>query len=140
VGWESLSLAARRGRASNRADHRLIRIAPINSIGTIGAAEVVRKRRGSELDPMLADAFLQVYPDLFATFGDGTVWDQALEAEPRPHRLVPQSHLEELTVAFADFTDLKSTFTLGHSRAVGDLAENAAGCMGLTAAESQSAS
>ena len=113
----------------------LVRVAHVQSIakGTIGAAEVVRKRRGTEFDPALADAFLEVYRDLFATLADGSVWDQALEVEPRPHRLVPQSHLEELTLAFADFTDLKSTFTFGHSRAVGDLAEAAAGCIGLPA-------
>jgi len=117
----------------------LIRIAHVQSIskGLIGAAEVVRKRRGSELDPTLADAFLEVYPDLFATLSDGSVWDQALEAEPRPHRLVPQSHLEEVTLAFADFTDLKSTYTLGHSRAVGDLAEKAATGMGLPGPDRQ---
>ena len=111
----------------------LIRIAHIESLGkgAIGAAEVVRKRRGGELDPTLADAFLEVYPDLFATLGDGSAWDQALEAEPRPQRLVPQSHLEELTLAIADFSDIKSTFTLGHSRRVGDMAGAAATCLGL---------
>jgi HD-GYP domain-containing protein (c-di-GMP phosphodiesterase class II)/DNA-binding CsgD family transcriptional regulator len=117
----------------------LVRIAHIQSIGrgADAAAEVVRRRRGSELDPTFADAFLEVYPDLFATLGDGSVWDQTLEAEPRPHRLVPQSHLEELTLAFADFADIKSIFTLGHSRAVGGLAEAAASCMGLSAADRQ---
>jgi HD-GYP domain-containing protein (c-di-GMP phosphodiesterase class II) len=117
----------------------LIRVAHVHSIGRgeVGAAEVVRKRRGSELDPTLADAFLKVYPDLLASLGEGSVWDQALEAEPRPHRLVPQSRLEDLTLALADFVDIKSTFTLGHSRRVGDLAGAAASCLELALAEQQ---
>ena len=111
----------------------LIRIAHVHSIGRgpSEGAEVVRRRRGTELDPNLVDAFLKVYPDLFATLDEGSVWDRALEAEPRPHRLVPQSHLEDLTLAIADFSDIKSTFTLGHSRRVGDLAGAAATCLGL---------
>ena len=128
---EAISLIARLGH--------VIRVAHVHSIhrGPAAAAAVVRKRRGGELDPTLVDAFLKVYPDLFATIGEGSVWDQAMDAEPRPHRLVPQSHLEELTVAIADFADLKSTFTLGHSRRVGDLAEAAGACMGLESQDRQ---
>jgi HD-GYP domain-containing protein (c-di-GMP phosphodiesterase class II) len=117
----------------------LIRVAQIHALGRgpIGAGEVVQERRGGEFDPKLADAFLEVYPDLFAAIGEGSVWDRALDAEPRPHRLVAQSHLEELTLAIADFTDIKSPFTLGHSRRVGVLAEAAGGCLGLKAHDLQ---
>ncbi len=117
----------------------LIRVAQIHALGRgpAGAAEVVRKRRGGEFDPKLADAFLEIYPDLFASLSEGSVWDRTLDAEPRPHRLVPESHLEELTLAIADFTDIKSPFTLGHSRRVGALAEAAGGCQGLKARDLQ---
>ena len=112
----------------------LIRVAQIHALGRgpTGAAEVVQKRRGGEFDPALADAFLEVYPELFAGIGEGSIWDQALEAEPRPFRLVPQAHLDELTLAMADFIDIKSPYTLGHSRAVGALAAEAGRCRGLT--------
>jgi hypothetical protein len=30
--------------------------------------------------------------------------------------LVPQSHVDDLTLAIADFTDIKSPYTLGQSR------------------------
>ena len=117
----------------------LIRVAQVHSIdkGRAGAAEVVRKRRGNELDPKLADAFLQVHDEVFSVLGDGSVWDQALEAEPQPHRLIPQSQLEDLTLAFADFADIKSTFTLGHSRRVGELAGIGASCLALPPAEQE---
>ena len=117
----------------------LIRVAQIHSLGRgpANAAEVVRKRRGGEFDPQLADAFLEVYPDLFASLSKSSVWDQVLDAEPRPYRLVPESHLEELTLAIADFTDIKSPFTLGHSRRVGALAAAAGTCVGLHARDQQ---
>jgi HD-GYP domain-containing protein (c-di-GMP phosphodiesterase class II) len=117
----------------------LIRVAQIHAMGRgpVGAAEVIRKRRGSEFDPNLADAFLEVYHDLFSSIGDDSVWDQTLDAEPQPHRLVPQSHLEDLTLAFGDFTDIKSPFTLGHSRRVGALAAATGACLGLSASDRQ---
>ncbi len=117
----------------------LIRVAQIHALGRgpAGAAEVVRKRRGSEFDPKIADAFLDIYQELFASVSESSVWDQVLEAEPRPHRLVPESHVEELTLAIADFTDIKSPYTLGHSRQVGSLAETAGKCLGLKALDLQ---
>jgi HD-GYP domain-containing protein (c-di-GMP phosphodiesterase class II)/DNA-binding CsgD family transcriptional regulator len=117
----------------------LVRVAHVHSIrlGIAGAAGVIRKRRAGELDPVLTDVFLEVYTDLFATIGEGSVWDQALEAEPQPNRLVPQSHLAGLTLAIADFTDIKSTFTLGHSRRVGALAEAAGDCLAMEVGDRQ---
>jgi HD-GYP domain-containing protein (c-di-GMP phosphodiesterase class II) len=117
----------------------LIRVAQIHALisGPHGAAEVVRKRSGGEFDPALADAFLEVYPDLFAVLTEGSVWDQTLDAEPEPRRLVAQSHLDDLTLAIADFTDIKSPFTLGHSRRVGAMAESAGRCMGMKDTELQ---
>ncbi len=117
----------------------LIRVAQIHAVGEgpSGAAEVVSKRAGRELDPRLADAFLEVYPELFACLTDGSVWDQALDAEPQPHRLVPESRIEGLTLALADFTDIKTPYTLGHSRRVGALAEAAGSSMGLSSDDLQ---
>lgn len=103
--------------------------------GPAAAADVVRKRRGAEFDPRLADAFLEAYPELLGGITEASVWDQAMEAEPAPQRLVPQSHLDDVAVAVADFTDIKSPFTLGHSRQVGALAGRAGECMGLKTSE-----
>jgi HD-GYP domain-containing protein (c-di-GMP phosphodiesterase class II) len=105
--------------------------------GPAAAAQVVRKRKGGEFDPTLADAFVGICPELFRGLGEGSLWEQALEAEPQPHRLVPQAHLDEVTLTFADFTDIKSPFTLGHSRRVSQLAEVAGSTMGLPAKDLQ---
>jgi len=117
----------------------LVHAAQIYAIrgGPALAAEVVRERRGGEFDPQLADTFIDVCPELFAGISEGTVWEQALDAEPEPHRLVPQARLDEITLAIADFTDVKSPFTLGHSRRVSWLAETAGACLGLDADDLQ---
>ncbi len=115
----------------------LTRVAYAHTLGRgpVGAADVVRKRRGAEFDPVLADAFLETYSELFAGITEGSMWDQTMEAEPAPQRLVPQSHLDNLTLAIADFADIKSPLTLGHSRRVGMLAAKAGECLGLKTAE-----
>jgi HD-GYP domain-containing protein (c-di-GMP phosphodiesterase class II) len=118
----------------------IVHVAQIHSIagGPAAAAQVVRKRKGGEFDPTLADAFVAICPELFSRVGEGSVWDQALEAEPRPHRLVPQSHLDQVTLTIADFTDIKSPFTLGHSRQVSRLAEAAGTGLGVSEKDLQS--
>lgn len=106
--------------------------------GPGAAAQVVRKRRGGEFDPKLADAFVPICPELLSRVGAGSVWEQALDAEPGPHRLVPQAQLDEVTLAIADFTDIKSPFTLGHSRQVSRLAEASGASLGLSAKDQES--
>jgi len=139
--WDGKVFALPAGEGVSRISRitHLIRVAQIHALGggPSVAAEVVQKRSGGEFDPKLADAFLEIYPELFATLADGSIWDQALAAEPQPHRLVAQSHLEDLTLAIADFTDIKSPFTLGHSRRVAALAERAGRNMGLDANDLQ---
>src|SRR3954467_8130181 len=51
--------------------------------------------------------------------------DAALAAEPPPRASFPRTDLERFTAAFGDFTDLKSPWTLGHSRRVARLAGDA---------------
>ena len=118
----------------------LVHVAQVHSIvgGPGAAARVVRKRKGGEFDPTLADAFVAICPELFSRIGEGSVWDQALDAEPRPHRLVPQSHLDDVTLTIADFTDIKTPFTLGHSRHVSQVAEAAGTSLGMGEKDLQS--
>ena len=56
-----------------------------------------------------------------------------LHEEPRPHRLVED--VRAVAQVLADFADLKSTFTLGHSRRVAALARQAAEVLGLPGAD-----
>ena len=89
-------------------------------------------------DPAVANAFLSESDDLLDTIEAGSVWDAALDAEPEPRPWIAASRLDEVVRAFADFADLKSPYTLGHSSAVADLAESAIKELGATDSEATS--
>lgn len=54
-----------------------------------------------------------------------------IEAQPGLHRTLLDDELDAALEAFADFADLKSPYTLGHSRGVADLAAAAAPAYGI---------
>jgi response regulator RpfG family c-di-GMP phosphodiesterase/DNA-binding CsgD family transcriptional regulator len=107
-----------------------------HQVGGIDAADAtVRDRSGSEFDPELARLWLGSSHDLFGQIGRESVWDETLAEEPEPHLWVSPAHLDEVCRALADFVDLKSPFTAGHSPRVAALVENAASALGLDRAE-----
>jgi putative nucleotidyltransferase with HDIG domain len=103
--------------------------------GAEAAREVVRKRRGGQLDPRLADVFLAEARTILMPLAAPSVWEPFLAAEPEPVRPFSPAGLEATVGAFAAYVDLKSPFTLGHSTGVARLAEAAAAEAGLSAAE-----
>jgi len=120
--------------ATSRLVH-LVHVAQIyHQAGGVEVADaVVRQRSGTEFDPDLARLWLQNSHDLLPKLSLDSVWDQALNAEPEPHRRVGPSHVDEISRALADFVDLASPFTRGHSTHVAQLAEAAALNAGLGA-------
>jgi HD-GYP domain-containing protein (c-di-GMP phosphodiesterase class II) len=95
-------------------------------IGGLDACKAaVRARRGAAYDPAVADAFLGHAADIVAAVPAEPLWDAVLAAEPQPQLRVRGSRLDGLAHAFADFVDLKSPFTTGHSSGVAVLAETA---------------
>jgi len=99
--------------------------------GLDACREAIRKRRGHGYDPAVADAFLGAGGDIIDVLPEGSVWDAALAAEPEPQVRIPATQLDDLARAFADFADLKSPFTTGHSTGVAALAERAAAHAGI---------
>jgi HD-GYP domain-containing protein (c-di-GMP phosphodiesterase class II) len=91
------------------------------------ALDAVRRRRGSAYEPAVADAFLKAASEVLSSIESGSPWEAVLEQEPGSRPTVPETRLDSVLEAFADFVDLKSPFTVGHSRAVADLAAAAAG-------------
>ncbi len=89
------------------------------------ATEVLRARRGRAYDPDVVDAILDSGP-LEPLQGHPDVWAQVLDAEPLPAMRIDEDDLDGVLEVLADFTDLKSPYTRGHSRAVADLAADAA--------------
>lgn len=105
-------------------------------VGGLDACVVaVKKRRGAGYDPVVADAFLRDAAEIFAELADSTHHEAVLDAEPAPQVRIPASRLDSMARAFADFIDLKSPYTTGHSSGVADLAEGAARGAGSTDGE-----
>jgi HD-GYP domain-containing protein (c-di-GMP phosphodiesterase class II) len=101
--------------------------------GPGGGEQLVRTRRGGQFDPAVADAFLADPMGLVARRDGMSLWDAALAEAPDRDRPLTAPELDRMFVALGDFVDLKCPFTLGHSRAVADLAAQAAGHLGLEA-------
>lgn len=104
--------------------------------GRQAALEVVRERSGRELDPRLAATLLEHAPAILQPNDGHSVWEQFLQAEPLPWtRLASADDATRLAEVFADYSDLKSPFTLGHSRGVAALADRVAAAMDVAPAE-----
>ena len=99
------------------------------------ARRTVRGRAGSGLDPQVAAVLLSLGDQVYAGLDAPSVWEEALAAEPGPQPVIGEDQMDACLSAMADFADLKSMWTIGHSRGVADLAGAAAGAAGLGAAE-----
>jgi HD-GYP domain-containing protein (c-di-GMP phosphodiesterase class II) len=134
--WDGKGLpAGLRGEAISAAS-RAVAIARDAAVfhrlgGVDAAVEVVRARSGAAYDPVLAAVFCRGAADLTAE--PESLWDAALAAEPPPRRHLSDEGLDSTCRAIADFADIKSPWTLGHSIGVAELAEAAAWRLGLDA-------
>lgn len=105
-------------------------------VGGIDAAiRMLRSRSGTEFDPDLVE---------LCTRGDGALldgldrvdaWQQVVDGCAALDRPIPNSELTDVLNVFADYSDAKATWFLGHSRAVADLADAAAREYGLPAGQ-----
>jgi HD-GYP domain-containing protein (c-di-GMP phosphodiesterase class II) len=115
---------------------RLVTLADVVEVfqraeGTDAAIAVARERRGTQFDPQVVDIFAAEAASMFAGLDEVSNWDAVISAEPALERWVADAELEAALEAIADFTDVKSPYTIGHSRAVADLAGEAARIFGL---------
>jgi HD-GYP domain-containing protein (c-di-GMP phosphodiesterase class II) len=115
---------------------RLVTLADVVEVfhraGGIGAAiEVARQRRGTQFDPQVVDVFAAEAASLFAGLDEASSWDAVIAAEPALAVRLTDPEFEAALEAIADFADVKSPYTIGHSRGVADLAGEAARILGL---------
>jgi HD-GYP domain-containing protein (c-di-GMP phosphodiesterase class II) len=103
--------------------------------GVHGAREVVAARSGRHVDPELAARFVEDADAMLADALAPSLWDRVLEVEPRPVARVGASQQRAVAELLADFADLKSTWTLGHSRGVAERVVRGADVLGATAEE-----
>jgi HD-GYP domain-containing protein (c-di-GMP phosphodiesterase class II) len=119
-----------------RLTSRLVYLADVVAVfhrsgGVDAAVAVARERSGTHFDPALVDLFCRNAPKLLDGFDAGTSWETIIAAEPELGLLVPEKNLDDILEAVGDFTDLKSPYTIGHSRSVAELAAQAARIYGL---------
>jgi putative nucleotidyltransferase with HDIG domain len=125
IAGDEISFAARIAEPATQAVifHRLG--------GTEAALAMAERRSGGMFDPSAVEALRVVGPATLQRLDDDDPWVAVLDAEPQPARLVEAGRIREVAEAFADMADLKSTFTLGHSSQVAELAAGAAERLGL---------
>jgi HD-GYP domain-containing protein (c-di-GMP phosphodiesterase class II) len=82
----------------------------------------VQARSGLTYDPAVARTFLHYFDEILRAAETASPWTAVLEREPEPHPWVPETRMDATLEAFADFVDVKSPFTAGHSRGVAELA------------------
>ena len=95
------------------------------------ALDAVRERRGQTYDPALADLFVAHGRAWLDRLAATDPWDAVLALEPQPRRMLDGAALDEALTVAADFIDLKSPYTGGHSRRCAELAADAARRLGL---------
>ncbi len=94
--------------------------------GIQAAVEVARQRSGTQFDPSLVELVASQASLLFADLDLAATWDAIISAEPAPGPPLTSAQFDASLEAVGDFTDLKSPYTLGHTRAVAELATVAA--------------
>ena len=99
--------------------------------GTDAAVEVARRRAGGQFDPGLAEYVCANADALLGGLEDAESWDMAIAAEPALAGRMTELQLDSALSAVADFADLKSPYTTGHSRGVAERADAAARLAGL---------
>ena len=105
------------------------------SWGVESAVEVARRRRGSQFDPMLVDVFCRNAAAFVGGGTGATSWDEVIDSEPGLRPVLSEEEFDSSLEAIADFVDLKTPDTAGHSRAVAQVAAEAGRRSGLSVAE-----
>ena len=105
-----------------------------SAFATAGGPEMVvamaDRCAGTSLDPDMALLLRDHAPELFGRVAGVDAWEEVVAAEPRP-KLFTGEDLDRACQVMADYADLKSYGTLGHSRSVAEVAEAAAWRLGL---------
>ncbi len=104
-------------------------------LGKEAALATLRRRAGGMLDAHIVDCCCQHSELLVEAANGASLWEAVLAAEPSPARYLADERLDEALQTIADCVDLKSPYTLGHSRGVAELAAAAARRYGLPEAD-----
>jgi HD-GYP domain-containing protein (c-di-GMP phosphodiesterase class II) len=103
--------------------------------GVPAARALARGRAGKQFDPWLANIMATEAPAILSGLNAVATWDSVIGAEPALAVVLSGERFDDALAAIANFVDLKSPYTLGHARAVADLAAAAAAELALSEAE-----
>jgi HD-GYP domain-containing protein (c-di-GMP phosphodiesterase class II) len=103
--------------------------------GPAAAVALARQRGGGQFDPDLTARLCAAPAAIFDDLDAVGTWDAVIEAEPALAVVLSGERFDAALAAVASFVDLKSPYTLGHGRAVADLAAAAGPALGLGEAE-----
>jgi HD-GYP domain-containing protein (c-di-GMP phosphodiesterase class II)/DNA-binding CsgD family transcriptional regulator len=104
-------------------------------LGKEAAVAMADERAGTSYDPAVVECFRRHADELFAELDVPSMWDAVLAAEPGAPRRLPPEETDSALEAVAEFTDIKTPYTVGHSTGVARLAAEAAGRCRLPAAD-----
>ena len=122
---------------------RVMRVAQIANetevycrLGGIPAAiDMLEERRGRSFDPALVDICRNNAAQIFGELDAVDAWSFVIDGCSSLDREMDEAELGAALETFADYADVKSPWFLGHSRALGALAAEAARQARLPAAE-----
>ena len=126
---EEIRLPARVFNVAHQADL-------FNRLGGVDAVvAVLRRGRGKVYEPQLADRFCRLAPRLLSRLESEPAWDAVLSAEPGSPRWLAPDEFDAVGRAIANFADIRSPYTVGHSSGVAIVAEAAARGLRLSDAD-----
>ncbi len=94
--------------------------------GVEAATAMAQDRKGSACDPRLAEHFCRHAPQLLAGLEQEPAWETVLALEPGAYTSLSEEQFDAACLAIADFADIKSPYTLGHSSGVWPVRNNPA--------------
>jgi HD-GYP domain-containing protein (c-di-GMP phosphodiesterase class II) len=99
--------------------------------GLEASLAIARQRRGAAYAPAAVDVFCSQAGQLFSGLEELPAWESVLDLEPGEQRMLDSDAFDRACEAMADFVDIKSPSTLGHSSGVASTARQAAKIAGL---------
>ncbi len=103
--------------------------------GVEAAVTLARARAGSQFDPALSSALCADAGEVLSGLDSPGTWAAVIAAEPALTVTLSGEEFDNALLAVANFVDLKSPYTLGHARAVADLAQETGAQLGMAAGE-----
>jgi HD-GYP domain-containing protein (c-di-GMP phosphodiesterase class II) len=102
-------------------------------VGGVDAVKALARRQGGkQFDPRIAALMRDEANEILSDLDAVQTWKAVIDAEPALARTLTGDEFERALTAVANFIDLKSPFTLGHSLAVSQLVATAGIQLGLS--------